>query len=255
MLNRGLREDRHPSHAAESDRTSTSAATAGLSDVLAQALEYELELAALGQTNAKRPDPGRPPYSYPLYFLNKLSQQACEGSTKGIVRMHTTSSESACEYHCPVQCPGINIAGVYNCKPFPVIETLLSLPFALLHQVPRLSAIVPLSRYQSQVLELGLAIMKLWAFDPVGDTDPAPQRVLTRQRHSPQFYPASASLADNAWLNNLWEREESDVKANSHLDDITNIGGRGGPRGGGIASEHTQLLPGPGVSKRERPCN
>jgi hypothetical protein len=63
-------------------------------------------------------------------------------------------------------CPGD--AGVHprSNNPFPTIRTLLSIPFSLLHTVPRLSAIVPRSRYQHELIAMGKEIIFLWSWDP-----------------------------------------------------------------------------------------
>ena len=66
-----------------------------------------------------------------------------------------------------VDCPGIDDPASQNV--FPVIETLLSIPFSLLHTLPRLIAMVPLSRYQHQLITMGLEITRLWWWDPSPD--------------------------------------------------------------------------------------
>jgi hypothetical protein len=64
-------------------------------------------------------------------------------------------------------CPGIDDP---TCrKPFPIIETLLSIPFSLLHNLPRLAAIVPISVYQQQLITMGSEIISLWWWDPSPD--------------------------------------------------------------------------------------
>ncbi|KAJ7276635.1 hypothetical protein C8J57DRAFT_1309898, partial [Mycena rebaudengoi] len=50
---------------------------------------------------------------------------------------------------------------------WPVIPTLLSIPFALLHQVPRLASMAPLTAYQSNLLRVAQDIIRLWSWDPV----------------------------------------------------------------------------------------
>ncbi|KAJ7982874.1 hypothetical protein DFH06DRAFT_712207 [Mycena polygramma] len=204
MLKRGLRENRHPRYAAEvrenlvpvrrdlhmrSNEGTPSLTLFPHEDVLAKALEYELALAALRQAevDAGRADPGRPSYEAaygvsgivdsPLCcFLNEFVKNLpvpCRAHmspnidhTGGLCRFESASGPPV--YYHPSQCPGVGVSDT----PFPVIETLLSLPFALLHQYPRLNAITPASHYQQQVLDLALAIITLWDFDP-GTPSPA----------------------------------------------------------------------------------
>jgi hypothetical protein len=60
-------------------------------------------------------------------------------------------------------CPGVDPP---SNNAFPIIRTLLSIPFSLLHTVPRLSAIVPPSRYQHELIAMGEEILFLWSWDP-----------------------------------------------------------------------------------------
>ena len=61
-------------------------------------------------------------------------------------------------------CPGIyNSTSFHN---FPVINTLLSIPFSLLHNLPRLCGISPLSNYQKQLIAMGSETIALWLWDP-----------------------------------------------------------------------------------------
>ncbi len=61
-------------------------------------------------------------------------------------------------------CPGI-----VSDKSFPIINTLLSIPFSLLHNLPRLAGIVPISLYQQQLITMGSEIVRLWWWDPPPD--------------------------------------------------------------------------------------
>ena len=66
-----------------------------------------------------------------------------------------------------MDCPGIDNP---NClTPFPVIDTLLSIPFSLLHNLPRLCGIFPSTQYQQQLITLGTEIIRLWSWDPTRD--------------------------------------------------------------------------------------
>ena len=51
-------------------------------------------------------------------------------------------------------------------RPFPVIPTLLSIPFSLLHTTSRLAAVLPLSIYQTELLAMAIEIIRLWWWDP-----------------------------------------------------------------------------------------
>jgi hypothetical protein len=53
-------------------------------------------------------------------------------------------------------------------KTFPTIDTLLSIPFSLLHTLPRLAGAVPISHYQ-QLVAMGAEISRLWWWDPPPD--------------------------------------------------------------------------------------
>jgi hypothetical protein len=92
-------------------------------------------------------------------------------------------------------CPGIGVPGV--AAPFPVIHTLLSIPFALLHQVPRLASMSPLTVYQSNLLDMAQAIIRLWSWDPVapqGAAVPASAAAASSSRNSAfQNLPSVAS--------------------------------------------------------------
>jgi len=61
-------------------------------------------------------------------------------------------------------CPGID--DPTSARPFPVISTLLSIPFSLLHTTPRLAALLPLSTYQTELLAMAVEIIRLWWWDP-----------------------------------------------------------------------------------------
>ena len=67
----------------------------------------------------------------------------------------------------PQDCPGID--NPYSQNHFPIIDTLLSIPFSLIHNLPRLGGIVPLSLYQQQLITMGHEIIRLWWWDPSPD--------------------------------------------------------------------------------------
>jgi hypothetical protein len=62
-------------------------------------------------------------------------------------------------------CPGID----NSADQFPVIDTLLSIPFSLIHTLPRLTALVPPTIHQQQLITMGYEIMRLWWWDPPRD--------------------------------------------------------------------------------------
>jgi hypothetical protein len=69
-------------------------------------------------------------------------------------------------------CPGVYPP---SDNAFPIIRTLLSIPFSLLHTVPRLSAMLPRSQYQHELIAMGEEILFLWSWDP----SPAEVELLT----------------------------------------------------------------------------
>ena len=60
-------------------------------------------------------------------------------------------------------CPGVYPP---SDNTFPTIRTLLSIPFSLLHTVPRLSAIVPRSQHQHELITMAEEILFLWSWVP-----------------------------------------------------------------------------------------
>jgi hypothetical protein len=61
-------------------------------------------------------------------------------------------------------CPGIDNPASQN--NFPILDTLLSIPFSLLLNLPQLSAIIPYSDYQYQLIMMSSEIRLLWWWDP-----------------------------------------------------------------------------------------
>ncbi|KAJ6627331.1 hypothetical protein B0H10DRAFT_380517 [Mycena sp. CBHHK59/15] len=49
---------------------------------------------------------------------------------------------------------------------FPIVNTLLSIPFSILHNLPRLQALQPFTPYQAQLVAIATEIILLWAWDP-----------------------------------------------------------------------------------------
>jgi hypothetical protein len=92
-------------------------------------------------------------------------------------------------------CPGIDPP---SDSPLPIIRTLLSIPFTLLHNVPRLSGMVPRSQYQRDLLRMAEEIIYLWSWDP----NPSPAKVEEWTIHAaqgnldPTRAPPPAPIAD-----------------------------------------------------------
>lgn len=60
-------------------------------------------------------------------------------------------------------CPGVH---PNSTNPFPEINTLLSIPFSVLHNFLRLASFILLSQYQADLIAMSLLIMSLWCWDP-----------------------------------------------------------------------------------------
>jgi hypothetical protein len=65
-------------------------------------------------------------------------------------------------------CPGVD--NTTNLNHFPIINTLLSIPFSLLHTLPRLAAMRPMSLHQIKLMAMAGLIVNLWDWDPSGNT-------------------------------------------------------------------------------------
>ncbi|KAI0288056.1 hypothetical protein BC826DRAFT_971785 [Russula brevipes] len=172
MLDRHLRQDKHPRHAAEirenviplnpthhceMDNNPPIATLFLHEDLVARTLAFELDLKQwrLAEIEAGRGDPGRPNY------LDAFSLPFTE---------HRWHSRGSAVVNCDEEkiyyardCPGVYPP---SDNAFPTVRTLLSIPFSLLHTVPRLSAIVPRSQYQHELIAMGEEILFLWSWDP-----------------------------------------------------------------------------------------
>ncbi|KAJ7245007.1 hypothetical protein B0H12DRAFT_1073587 [Mycena haematopus] len=192
MANRNLRQLRNEKHAGElrenlapSRRTPLTSVVAtqihhGLDrglctlfpheDILARVLEFEREVREIRVNMVKsgQGDPGRPPYAvgYP-------PQETGNGSPDpwGPVLPHRFYSvipdslihQGEGEIYRSDACPG----DPDSPRRFPVFNTLLSIPFSVLHGAPRLSAIFPTSSFQAQVSRMASEIVELWSWDPI----------------------------------------------------------------------------------------
>ncbi|KAF8334436.1 hypothetical protein F5887DRAFT_1139377 [Amanita rubescens] len=189
MLVRKLRQDRHPRHAAEvqenvvplrADHHSAldewpPLATLFLhEDILARTLAYEQDLHQwrITELEAGRGDPGRPTYEEAILQVFGGTQSTqhrfhAANSLSPFLRNEGNGQVRALHVYEHQDCPGID--DPTSRKPFPIIDTLLSIPFSLLHYLPRLAAIVPTSVYQRQLVTMGLEIVSLWWWDPPPD--------------------------------------------------------------------------------------
>jgi hypothetical protein len=61
------------------------------------------------------------------------------------------------------QCPGIDPP---HPNPFPVIDTLLSIPFSLLFNLPRLQGLISGSTFRLDLIKMATEVATLWAWDP-----------------------------------------------------------------------------------------
>ncbi|KAK2462053.1 hypothetical protein APHAL10511_006516 [Amanita phalloides] len=173
MLDRNLRLDRHPRHAAEvrenvvpldsGFHSSMDSSPAELTlflneDTLARTLQFELELQQWRcmELQAGRPDPGRPGYEY-VFGSFTVTKHRYHSTSRVIVRANSLQVYRAAD------CPGVYPSTE---NPFPEIDTLLSIPFSLLHTLPRLSSMVPRSEYQRDLILMAEHIVTLWSRDP-----------------------------------------------------------------------------------------
>lgn len=169
-------------------------------DVLAKTLSYELEMQAWrrGELRAGRGDPGRPEYkqgypvcrSFSLSFpylssiifkavdpqVGKMNRDRSDATDYGPVtahRLHSCDDPTTALAVRPsptnprhpyysTDCPGIGS----STTPFPVISTLLSIPFSVLHNIPRLGSMVDRTDYQKKVFQMGNQIIDLYSWDP-----------------------------------------------------------------------------------------
>ncbi|KAH9992222.1 hypothetical protein BJV74DRAFT_771744 [Russula compacta] len=165
MLDRHLRQDKHPRHPADIylvchfDLLAPPIATLFLhEDLVARTLAFELDLKQwrLAEIEAGRGDPGRPDYLDALSVSDILQHR---WHSRGSAFVNLDEEKVYYARDCPGVHPPSNNA-------LPAIRTLLSIPFSLLHTLPRLSAIVPRSQYQHELMAMGEEILFLWSWDP-----------------------------------------------------------------------------------------
>ncbi|EDR10638.1 uncharacterized protein LACBIDRAFT_317320 [Laccaria bicolor S238N-H82] len=178
MLDRHLREDRHPAHSAEvpenmvplridvyngMDFPKTLWTLFLHEDIIAKTLAYERDLKTyrLNEIKAGLADPGRPTYD-----------EVFGGCRENLHRWHCAPIVCAfgdvqtypMHIYTADDCPGIE---PYSSNQIPPIKTLLSIPFSLLHSLPRLTSIVSSSKYHSDLVTMGQEIVSLWYWDPL----------------------------------------------------------------------------------------
>ncbi|KAI0275731.1 hypothetical protein BC826DRAFT_1114315 [Russula brevipes] len=126
-------------------------------DLVARTLAFELDLKQwrLAEIEAGRGDPGRP--NYLDAFSLPFTEHRWHSRGSAIVNLDDE------EIYYARDCPGVHPP---SDNAFPIVQTLLSIPFSLLHTVPRLSAIVPRSQYQHELIAMGEDILFLWSWDP-----------------------------------------------------------------------------------------
>lgn len=157
-------------------------------DIMMRTLAYEEDLRKwrIAELEAGRPDLGRPLYDEVSDDFNIVwchvspMLQVFGGMRVTQHRFHCTATvapfSSAVDYDDPHSadpfyhfyhsrdCPGIDNPD--SLTPLPVIDTLLSIPFSLLHNHTRLSAMLPQTSYQKQLVYLSQTIINLWFWNP-----------------------------------------------------------------------------------------
>jgi hypothetical protein len=148
-------------------------------DIIAKTLAYErhLKMYRLNEIEAGRVDPGRPTHDevfgvsdIRILLLSFSSRPSCQGCKKNLHRWHCAPTaypvETAPTYQIykPADCPGVE---PYSSNQFPPVNTLLSIPFSLLHNLPRLTSMASSSKYHSDLVTMGQEIVSLWYWDPL----------------------------------------------------------------------------------------
>lgn len=130
-------------------------------DVVARTLAYEQDLQQwrMAELRAGRTDPGRPKYREVFGSPDNATQHRLHASAS-LLPFHRHGDRVFTAEDCPG--PGDPPRGAY----FPIVSTLLSTPFSLLHNLPRLVALAPLSVYQHSLVIMSLEIERLWWWDP-----------------------------------------------------------------------------------------
>lgn len=152
-------------------------------DIIVRTLLYEQRLQKwrIEELKAGRGDPGRPSYDtvgwlFQLLSVLKLNYfQVFGGMPTTRHRYHVVREFRAFlrfkddDDDIGVRYRSANCPGVYDStsqQEFPVIDTLLSIPFSLLHTIPRLVSMFPISQYQQKLIQFGSEIIRLWWWNP-----------------------------------------------------------------------------------------
>ncbi|KAJ7709650.1 hypothetical protein B0H17DRAFT_232018 [Mycena rosella] len=185
---------------------------------LIKALAYEREVKALRLQWARsgRGDPGRPAYAvgYPLVDdSNAASPRPDHMSAWGPIlshRLHSTGKFAAIRYSDGSQIPQMYQAASMPGDPdatdrFPIIKTLLSIPFSVLHNTSRLQSLFPKTLYQHALIEIANELIYLWSWDPdstefpdgiavTTDTPSWPPPIYHQSRTGTTYLPSSSYI-------------------------------------------------------------
>ncbi|KAJ7831887.1 hypothetical protein B0H13DRAFT_2430424 [Mycena leptocephala] len=197
MLARKLRVPRNEAHAGElrenviplistlhlrSDALIPTSTLFPCEEDLIRAVSYEREVKALRLqwVRSGRGDPGRPNYAvgYPsVDAIDAVSPRPGHMSPWGPIlphRLHSRGDFAIIRYQSNAD--GSKTPQLYSThsmpgKPdsinrFPIIPTLLSLPFSVLHGTARLQGLFPKTIYQNHLIEIANELMLLWSWDP-----------------------------------------------------------------------------------------
>ncbi|KAJ7204591.1 hypothetical protein C8J57DRAFT_1485394 [Mycena rebaudengoi] len=141
---------------------------------LIRAVAYEREVKALRLEWVRngRGDPGRPDYvvGYPLVDVDDASgpvlphrlHSSGETGEFAVVRYSRQGNITTYQTYDVATMPGEPGAA----DRYPVIRTLLSIPFSVLHNTPRLQSLFPRTPYQRVLLALANELISLWSWDP-----------------------------------------------------------------------------------------
>ena len=91
------------------------------------------------------------------------------------------------------QCPGIDPP---HANSFPVILTLLSIPFSVLFNLPRLSGLTS-NHFRRDLANMALEIVSLWAWDPMPVVETPKTSIKRSQAPMPIFYPSRNATFEN----------------------------------------------------------
>lgn len=98
--------------------------------------------------------------------IGSVTQHRCHvaNGSDAIIRAEGTDRNQTSKVYKVMDCPGIDNPA--SSSHFPIIETLLSVPFSVLHNLPRLVGMFPISKHQKKLITMGSKIIELWYRDP-----------------------------------------------------------------------------------------